>query len=131
MGGAPTRSGDAGGMVNGVELNHEERAMPVVRVLKILTGFQWRLQAPNAKDGRVIAVCDKLGLTVEAEKPEELRETIDSATNLLFRDLMQEGELHRFCQERDIKYQIENVPSDVMELEPPSLLLSEGGNATI
>lgn len=105
--------------------------MQVVRVLKILSGFQWRFQEAEAKDGRVIAVCDKLGLTVEAEKPEELREVIDSATTLLFGDLMREGELHRFCQDKDIKYQIENVTSDVMELEPPSLLLSEGGNAAI
>jgi hypothetical protein len=105
--------------------------MQVVRVLKILTGFQWRLEKTQAKDGRVIAVCDRLNLTVEAEKPEELRETIDSATTLFFRDLMRDGELDRFCQDKDIKYQIENVTSDVMELEPPSLLLSEGGNAAV
>ena len=105
--------------------------MPVIRVLKILTGFQWRLQEPTTKDGRIIAVCERLGLTIEADKPEELRETIDSATTLLFRDLMRDGELHRFCQDKDINYRIENVTSDVMELEPPSLLLSEGGNAAV
>ncbi len=101
--------------------------MPTVRFLKISTGFQWRLLEPSVQDGRVIAICDALGLTVEADTAEELREAIDSATVLLFKDLAREGELVTFCALRGIKYEIEEAQE--IERRPPSIPLISSGHA--
>jgi hypothetical protein len=48
--------------------------------------------------GRYIAVCDPISQTVQAEKFEELLETIHEALDSTFRELLSTGDLHRFLR---------------------------------
>ena len=102
-----------------------------MRLLKIISPqFRWRRVEPTTKDGRTIAVCDLLALTVEADSAAELQEAMHSATILLFRDLARESDLEEFCAARGIKYSIEDIQQDdEIEQQPPSLVLSSSGDA--
>lgn len=52
------------------------------------------------QSGAWIAVCDALGLTVEANDEAELRSMIAETHHFLFLDLFQDGELDRFLRDR-------------------------------
>ncbi len=50
--------------------------------------------------GPLVAFCDALGLTVEADNQEELRSVIAEAQHVLMLDLLEDGELPRFLSDR-------------------------------
>jgi hypothetical protein len=95
------------------------------RMLTILSPIHWKQVRPTVEDGRIIAVCDLLNLTIEADKPEDLQSTMQSAFTLFFQDLAREGELETFCKENGIQYSID----DVIIQEPTPLALGEPENA--
>ena len=54
----------------------------------------------QVRSGTWIAVCDALGLTIEAENEAELQSMIEETQHFLFLDLFEDGALDRFLRER-------------------------------
>ena len=54
----------------------------------------------STRRGTVVAFCDPLGLTVEADDASELQSVIAEAQHVLMIDLLEDGELPRFLQDR-------------------------------
>jgi len=50
--------------------------------------------------GTLVAICDPLGLTVEADDDAELHSVIAEAQHVLMVDLFEDGELHAFLRDR-------------------------------
>lgn len=55
--------------------------------------------ATKTRRGTVVAKCDPLGLTVEADNNRELASIIGESLHVLMLDLYEDGELPRFLQE--------------------------------
>jgi hypothetical protein len=54
----------------------------------------------RGRTGRYIVVCDALGQTVEAERFEQLLDTMHEALDSTFRDLLSSGDLETFLRSR-------------------------------
>jgi len=67
-------------------------------IVRIETQVQWR--SFRSKSGEWIAICDPLGLTLEASTWAELMEDIADALNAMFRDLLRSNKLNQFLQSR-------------------------------
>jgi len=67
--------------------------------VEINATLQWVFFKDDASQ-RWIAVCDPLGLTIEAETHTELRENIEDGLNLLFLDLVRENEFEGYLRQR-------------------------------
>lgn len=67
-------------------------------VVKIKGNVQWR--AFRARGGNWVAVCDPLGLTLQARTWADLAEDMAHTLNSIFRDLLRSGELERFLRDR-------------------------------
>lgn len=57
--------------------------------------WKWR----RTGDGHYVAACDPIGQTVQAEKFDELLETINEALDSTFRELLSSGDLKRFLRD--------------------------------
>jgi hypothetical protein len=78
----------------------ERTTAPLSVIVQIQTKAQILWGSVKTSRGSVVAACDSLGLTVEADDETELQSMIAEAQHCLFADLLEDGELHRFLQER-------------------------------
>jgi len=69
----------------------------VVQVVRIQASLPWNCSF--GKSGNWVAVCDPLKLTVQSHTWGELVEDIADALDLMFKDLLETGELSPFLQE--------------------------------
>lgn len=60
---------------------------------------QWAVTRDDASK-RWVAICDPMGITVEADSHTELRENITEAMNLILANLLRSGELDHFLRAR-------------------------------
>lgn len=82
--------------------------MAKVRVVHIDAQVQW-VFTQDVPTGYWVAVCDPLGLTVEGHTHAEMREHIDEALNLIFKNMVTTGEMDRFLMERG--WRAANMPT--------------------
>ncbi|MDX2166479.1 MAG: hypothetical protein SF182_05425 [Deltaproteobacteria bacterium] len=73
---------------------------------------RWQYQ-PDPESGLLVAHCDALHLTVEANALPELAATILEAQNAYFCHLYQDGLLEEFLMENGIAAETVDIPSDV------------------
>lgn len=64
--------------------------------INIQANLAWAVHRSEA--GNLIAECEPLGLTLQAESDEELRSLIAEAQHVLFLDLLEDGELEGFLR---------------------------------
>jgi nicotinate-nucleotide pyrophosphorylase len=84
--------------------------MPTVtrRIVHIKAkNVRWTM-TKNRKSGRIVAVCDALNLTLEADTEDELRSLIPEAIHVLMLDLFEDDELSKFLKDRG--WQALNLP---------------------
>lgn len=62
--------------------------------IEIKTTIPWKLH--YSASGQLIAECEPLGLTLQADDEEEMRSLINEAQHVLFLDLLEDGELPAF-----------------------------------
>jgi predicted RNase H-like HicB family nuclease len=68
------------------------------RIVRVQATLPW--QCSFGKSGNWVAVCDPLKLTVQSGTWSELVEDIADALDLMFKDLLETGELTPFLRER-------------------------------
>ncbi|HEY3695152.1 hypothetical protein [Phenylobacterium sp.] len=61
--------------------------------------LQWFAKRAD-RSGRLIAVCDPLGIAIEADSEDELRSLMEESTELLFKDLIEDDEFDQFLRDR-------------------------------
>ncbi len=71
--------------------------MPIERI-RIETVLTWQIQ--RLPSGRLLGVCDPLGLSLEAADEAELHSLADEATHFLLLDLFEDGLLDEFLKVR-------------------------------
>ena len=57
----------------------------------------------RTRNGHYVAVCDAISQTVQADKFDELLETMNEALDSTFRELLSSGDLNQFLQSRGWK----------------------------
>jgi hypothetical protein len=67
--------------------------------IKVQATLQWFGKRAE-RTGRLIAVCDPLGIAVEADTEEELQSLMAETTHMLFVDLIEDDEFDQFLRER-------------------------------
>ena len=72
--------------------------MSTVATITIQANLVWAVTRTTR--GTLVAFCDPLGLTVEADDDVELRSLIAEAQHVLLIDLFEDGELPRFLLDR-------------------------------
>jgi hypothetical protein len=79
-------------------------------MVQVQAKIQWEFyQDPASK--RWIAVCEPLGLTIEADSHTELRENIEDSLRLFMRSIFADGQFERFMRERG--WVAQNIPQNV------------------
>lgn len=68
-------------------------------IINVEATLQWIAKRGDRTD-RLIAVCDPLGLAVEAESEEELQSLMQESLHLLFTDLIADNEFDQFLSEK-------------------------------
>jgi len=69
-------------------------------VIRIEMGAQLLWEASKTESGNWIAVNDAVGLTMQSDSLDELHSMIEEATQLLFEDLFEDGELDAFLRSK-------------------------------
>ena len=72
-----------------------------VEKIVVETELTWKVK--RLPSGRLVGVCDPLGLTLEAADEVELRSLAGEATHFLFLDLFEDGLLDEFMRVRGWK----------------------------
>jgi hypothetical protein len=73
--------------------------MHAIRQIEINGLVSWQFKQ-DSTSARLIAICDPLGLTVEADSHQELRENIEETMQLVMRSMLKSGDLDNFLRER-------------------------------
>jgi predicted RNase H-like HicB family nuclease len=105
----------------------EDRTM-IIKV-QVQAPLEWRVQQA-ARDGRLMAVCQPLGIAVEGESEEELQALIPEAIRLLMTDLVDDSEFDAFLEERSWSA-VRVLTGDDLEFEIPWRLVRRGETALI
>ena len=69
-----------------------------MQVIKVKGTIPWSVE--ETAEGPWVAVCDSLGLTVQSDTWTDLMDDIGSTLKLMFADLLDEGQLDQFFQQR-------------------------------
>lgn len=69
-----------------------------MQVVHINAKLDW--QCVRTPRGMVVAACDPLAITLEADDEYELNSLINETLQELFRDLLEEGEFEKFLRDR-------------------------------
>ena len=69
-----------------------------MQVIKVKGAIPWSVK--ETVEGPWVAVCDSLGLTVQSDTWADLMDDIGSTLELMFADLLEEGQLDQFFQQR-------------------------------
>lgn len=77
-----------------------------VQVIQVQANIEWRFF--RARGGNWIAICDPLGLTVQADTYASLMDTIAETLNGMLHDLVVSNELERFLRDRG--WQSSSIP---------------------
>jgi predicted RNase H-like HicB family nuclease len=93
---------------------------------------QWAVVRDEAAQ-RWVAICDPMGITVEADSHTELRENITDAMNLMLVNLLRSGELDHFLKARGwqahpLIEQVEESDSDTPFFDVPIELVAQRAN---
>ncbi len=78
-------------------------------VVQVQAQVKWEFYQDQPSK-RWIAVCNPLGITIEADTHTELRENIEDALRLFMRSTFEDGELERFLREHGWKAL--NIPAN-------------------
>jgi hypothetical protein len=82
--------------------------MPTMAKVAIDARVIWRsFKSPTSP--RIVAVCDELNLSLEADSEQELRTLIPEAMHLLMLDLFEDNEINAYLRERG--WRAHNLPS--------------------
>ena len=107
----------------------EIRAETTGMTIRIHATMDWRAER-SREDGGWVGICKQLGITTEAETLDELHSLAPEAMELLFLDLLQDGELEEFLKQKGWEYSKEGVDVPEPEFHIPWQLLAAGGNDT-
>lgn len=69
-----------------------------MQVIKVKGTIPWSVE--GTATGPWVAVCDSLGLTVQSDTWADLMDDIGSTLEIMFADLLEEGRLDQFFQQR-------------------------------
>jgi len=103
--------------------------MPMT-IINVQANVQWNY-CLDAKSKNWVAVCDVLGLVVSEERFENLSVAMNNALDVLFRELMAEGELDAFLKKHGWKKEGEppkksgrvhfEIPFNTRQVKPSEL----------
>ena len=79
-----------------------------MKIINIDTKLRWTILEPKNKEDLFVAVCDRLGISIQASTLDQLETNINDATNVLFQDLYDTGDLNKYCFDHSIAYKIED-----------------------
>ena len=82
----------------------------ILRTIVIEEPFTWKRIKPRAAGESWVAVCDKLGITAEADKEENLERTAADAMDLLFKSLAKHGDAVEFLTRHKVPFRVEERP---------------------
>ena len=93
-----------------------------MKIINVDTKLRWIIMEPQSKDDSFVGVCNRLGLSLQASTLEELEIYINDATNVLFKDLYDTGDLNKYCFDHSIAYKIEDY-NRYLEILPPPIII--------
>ena len=93
-----------------------------MKIINIDTKLRWTILEPKNKEDLFVAVCDRLGISIQASTLDELETDINDATNVLFQDLYDTGDLNKYCFDHSIAYKIEDY-NRYLEILPPPIII--------
>lgn len=98
------------------------------QVIEVNAQLQWQFYK-DEPSGRWIGVCDPLKLCIEADTTSELRENIEDALGLLFRNLFKDNEFDSFLRARGWTSKPTNqaAASDDIEFDVPFEMIRRNG----
>jgi hypothetical protein len=76
--------------------------MPDARTVRVDADIEWRVERTSSP-AMLVAVCDGLGISVEAESEDEIPGLIPETMDLLMRDLHGDGELAGYLRARGLR----------------------------
>lgn len=91
--------------------------------VEIQTTVEWKVLRCQEN---LVAVCDLLGITLQAKDMDELQSLVGEAQHLLFIDLLEDGELPQFLHSRGWvpRYPLPSrMPDDGIEFDVPFRLV--------
>ena len=104
---------------------HENNMRKIIRI-QVDGQVQW--QVCKTDTGHWVAMCEPFGLTMEGESLDELYDNIGESVQLLFEDLLDDGELDSFLKARGWTAQPLEVEKDGgVEFAVPFELLVQSG----
>ena len=93
-----------------------------MKIINIDTKLRWTILEPKNKEDLFVAVCDRLGISIQASTLDQLETDINDATNVLFQDLYDTGDLNKYCFDHSIAYKIEDY-NRYLEILPPPIII--------
>lgn len=93
-----------------------------MKIINIDTKLRWTILEPKNKEDLFVAVCDRLGISIQASTLDQLETDINDATNVLFQDLYDMGDLNKYCFDHSIAYKIEDY-NRYLEILPPPIII--------
>jgi hypothetical protein len=79
-------------------------------VITLQSQLLWR--AAQTPSGNWMGICDAMNIAVEADNLDQLHSIIPETINLLFLDLLQDGEVNQYLRERGWN---EEIPASAMQ----------------
>ena len=93
-----------------------------MKIINIDTKLRWTIFEPKSKEDLFVGVCDRLGISLQAGTLDQLETDINDATNVLFQDLYDTGDLNKYCFDHSIAYKIEDY-NRYLEILPPPIII--------